>query len=232
VRHGLAATAVAGAALVLLAGLVVAGALNALDQYALDHWMPYLEPRSDHVATVSARQFYPGLGSPLQAFCNIWTYPASAFVSGLVLAVCCVVLLRRRRRSTALAWVTAWVGANVIEVVGKHELRRPPLHTAAWGDYGIFAHAFPSGHALRAVLTAALLAAVWRRAAWPALVWVAVALPALVVSAAHTPTDVLGGVLLGLFAMLAADTWLRSRAPAGQSSPLRFGLRAAFVEDS
>jgi membrane-associated phospholipid phosphatase len=206
VRQSLAAAAAAATGLALLAAAVVTGKLQSVDQYAVDHWMRGLEPRSEPAATISWHQFYPRLGDALEIFCNLWTYPASAFVSFLVLAGCCLVLLGRERPRAALAWAAAWVAGNVLEALLKHLLERPGLHAeVSWGrlELGSFGHAFPSGHAMRAVLVAAVLAAVWRSALWPASLWAAVVVPALVVSAAHTPTDVAGGALLGLAAVFA-----------------------------
>jgi membrane-associated phospholipid phosphatase len=215
--EGVAAIGATVVAFGVLATLVTVGALSALDQYAVDHWMPNFEPSSGSGSGSLAHQFYPHLGSPLQVFCNLWTFPASAFVSGTVIAGCCVVLVRRGQRVGALTAAGAWIAANVAEVVGKLVLHRPALHTVEAGmrvSFDNFGHSFPSGHALRAVVTATVLASVWRRAAGPALVWTAVALAALVVGAAHTPSDVFGGVSLALLTLLVARTFLRTRAVA------------------
>ena len=80
--------------------------------------------------------------------------------------------LRRARtagtpRNAALAWAVAWVVANAVEVLGKGVLRRPTLHVtdgASRGDLHGFDGSFPSGHAMRAVLLAALVVAVSSRA--------------------------------------------------------------------
>ncbi len=200
--------------LALLASLVVSGALSPLDQYAVDHWMPHFDPSDGSTSLHIAHQFYPHLGSPLQAFCNLWTFPASVIVSGAVISVCCLALARRGHRTAAVAWLIAWIVANAIEVVGKSVLHRPGLHALEAGSrvsFDSFGHSFPSGHALRAVVMAALLAAVWRRTAWPAFIWAAIAVPALVVNAGHTPSDVVGGALLGVLAVLVTRTALRGR---------------------
>ena len=202
-----AAIVAATVAFLVLAGLVVAGSLSAVDQYAIDHWMTDVERSSGSSSVSIAHQFYPHLGTPLQVFCNLWTFPASAFISGALLALCCVARVRRGQRVAALTWGGGWLAANVVEVIAKHILHRPTLHAVEAGvrvSFDGFSHAFPSGHALRAVLTATLLVAVWRRAARPAVLWAAIALVALVVSAAHTPSDVLGGVLLALPIVFAA----------------------------
>ena len=216
----------AAVGLAALAVLVVSGALTRVDQYAVDHWMPKLGKGDDDTAMLSWGQLYPHLGSPLEAVCNLWTFPASPLVSTLVLAAGCWTLARRGRRDAALAWAVAWVLANAAEVLGKSVLTRPALRVAG-GAYRGFDSSFPSGHALRAVLLAAFVATVWPRLTWPAVVWAALVLPALVLNGAHTPSDVLGGALLALVVVAAVDVWLGLRAGA----PAQGRLRAAVAED-
>jgi membrane-associated phospholipid phosphatase len=226
VRRGTAAAlAAAGTGLVALAVVVAAGGAARVDQYAVDHWMPKLGAGDDS-AMLSWSQLYPHLGTPVQVVCNLWTFPASPLVSALVFALGCWTLARRGRRDAALAWAAAFVLANAAEVLGKSVLTRPALD-AHGGVYHGFDSSFPSGHALRAVLLAALVWAVWPRLRWLAVVWAALVLPALVLNGAHTPSDVLGGALLAVVAAAAVDTWLGSRA--GASAPGR--LRAAVAED-
>jgi membrane-associated phospholipid phosphatase len=234
VGRGLAATLAAAAALAALAVLVVAGAATRIDQYAVDHWMPPSKPPDDSSGPFVVHQLYPHVGGPLHTFYNLWTFPASAFVSALVVAGCAAVLWRHGRRSAAVVFAAAWVVGVAIELVGKGVLERPILHYTGptWtAELPSFESSFPSGHALRAVVLAAVLTAVWRRATWPALVWVAVVLPALVLDGAHTPSDVLGGALLGLLVVAGAVTVLRARMPVARGAPLRLGLRPAVADD-
>jgi membrane-associated phospholipid phosphatase len=227
VRGGAAAALVAAAAgLVALAVVVVAGGAARADQYAVDHWMPKLGSGDDESPMLAWHQLYPRLGSLLDVFCNLWTYPASPLVSALVFALGCWTLARRGRGDAALAWAVAYVLANVVEVFGKGVLARPALHAHGAAYHG-FDTSFPSGHALRALLLVALISAVWPRLTWPAAVWAAIVLPALVLNGDHTPSDVLGGLLLAVVAAAAVDTWLGSRAGA----PARGRLRAAVAED-
>jgi membrane-associated phospholipid phosphatase len=202
----LAATAIAAAALAVVGALVVTGAFGGLDQYAVDHWMRHIHPGGS--SSSFASELYPKLGSPLQAVTNVWTYPAAPVVSSLVVLVCCLVLYRRGRPRAAVVWAAVWMFANAAELVGKSVLERPTLHLGRVPLH-TFDNSFPSGHALRACLAAALLLTVWRRAAWPALLWIIMALPGLVVNAAHTPSDVLGGALLAALAVLAVRVSLQ-----------------------
>jgi membrane-associated phospholipid phosphatase len=203
----LAATAIAAAALAVVGALVVTGAFGGLDQYAVDHWMHHLRP-GGRSSSSFASELYPKLGSPLLAFSSVWTYPAAPIVSSLVVLGCCLVLFRRGRRRAAVAWAAVWMLANAVELVGKSVLERPTLHLGRVPLHR-FDTSFPSGHALRACLAAALLLTVWRRTAWPARLWIVVALPALVVNSAHTPSDVLGGILVAALAVLAVRASLQ-----------------------
>ena len=206
-------------AFVLLAALVVGGALTRFDQYAVDHWMPAIDPTDmGHVPLVSIRQLYPQphLARPVDAICDLWTSCLRPRVRA------------RGRRALSRAGATrsatdcagvpvAWILANAAEVFGKRALERPGLTVPGRGSLGFFQNSFPSGHATRAVVTAALLAIVWPRLMVPALVWAIGVMPALVAFGAHTPSDVIGGALLGLLALLAVDIWLHANAASGRA---------------
>jgi membrane-associated phospholipid phosphatase len=58
-----------------------------------------------------------------------------------------------------------------------------------------------------------------------------VVLPALVVLGAHTPSDVIGGALVGLVAVLAVDTWLRAGAAAARRVPSSRAIGSAVAEE-
>jgi membrane-associated phospholipid phosphatase len=192
-----------------LAGLVVAGTLNGLDGYALAHWMPGFRPSS------SSGLDLRGLWRPFTLSDNwwtkllgLWTYPASVLVSGLVFAAAFVALRRRGAERAALVWAGAWIAGNALEVVGKELLDRPRLH---WHGAAIesFQGSFPSGHTIRSILVAALLLWFFGRRAWAAVLWAALVLPSLVVIEAHTPSDVLGGMCVGLALALVAREAVR-----------------------
>ena len=212
-RQNAAAGAAAAAAFAVVAALVVTGALTAVDQYAADHWTAHLQVVRGSSSALGSIRLYPRLGNTVQVFCNLWTYPASPLCSSLLLLGGCGVLYRRGRRAAAVAWPLAWVLANAVELLGKSVLARPVLHLGG-APLHAFDSSFPSGHTVRAVLLVALLATLWRRAAVVALPWLVVTLPALVVNGGHTPTDVLGGVLLAAAAAFAVRAWLARAAPA------------------
>ena len=207
----------AGAAFGVLAGLVVAGSLTRLDQYAVDHWMPGFSPAPRESPLLSSGLYKPfSLGIPLwEKLLELWTWPASVAVSVVLLGLGAWLLARRGRPEAGLIWIGAWSAANLLEVIGKWALDRPPLYVVEHGGVSVhvigFDTSFPSGHATRGVVVAALAAYLWPRLRWAAAVWILLTLPFLVVIAAHTPTDVAGGALVGVLAVLGARVALDSR---------------------
>jgi membrane-associated phospholipid phosphatase len=195
----------------VLAALVADGHLHSLDRYAVEHWMPALDPDS-------ARHTIPpvhGAFLPFELDPSPWwkrvldstMYPASILVSLTVFAVGCAVLWRRGARVAAVVWGAAWFVANGIEVTVKAAIEKPELYAVEDGERQhlvAFDHSFPSGHAMRAVLVAGFVLFVWRRVGLLAAAWAAVLPVCLVASSWHVPSDVAGGILFGLLAVLTA----------------------------
>jgi len=184
------------AAFAALAALVAAGAFSGLDQWSIDHLMPGAHARE------SGSRFLEGLVPLLHAHwdgalgiaTNIVALPASLLLS--------VALVAWRSRPLAVALLAA----VAVEIVCKELLVRPALHDGAL-HIRAFDSSFPSGHALRAVLVAAALRPVLR--GW-AVAWAAAVIVLLELAGWHTPTDLAGGVLLALLALLGAGA-LRGR---------------------
>ena len=196
-RSGLAG--LAGAAFLALAGLVWAGALSGLDNHAIHHWMPWAQPPGRHELVHLRAVFLPETRSTLGGtLVGLWTYPASPFIS-LVVVLLCARFLERR---AAVAVVALWVVANAIELTGKLTITRPSIDVANLRD------SFPSGHTVRALVLAAVLAWTWRRAGAPALAWALTVPLALVALGDHVPTDVIGGALLAACLILLARSAL------------------------
>jgi membrane-associated phospholipid phosphatase len=196
------------AAFVLVSVLVVEGACTGIDQHAIDHWMMNVSAGPVHTSVGSAFRPYPNGGNASQIVFNVWTFPASVVVSGAVLVACCIVLRRRGLRTIAGAWVVAWLFANAVEVIGKGLLHRPALSVGVNGirmHLAGFDSSFPSGHTARGLVLAFMVAAVWPRLAWPAALWGIGTCVFLVLSAAHTPSDVLGGTLVAVSGVV----WVR-----------------------
>lgn len=187
------------ACLVLLAVLVTSGAAGGLDQYAVDHWMPWLAPAHHRLLDLRSLLLPGTNGSRASRLVDLWTYPASVAVSAAVVGACAVVLDRRSRRGSAVALCLLWVAGNAVELAGKTMLARPALYLTRGGTrihVQGFDHSFPSGHTIRGFLVAVAIAYTWRRGAPLAVAWFLGVPFALVALGDHTPTDVLGGLLV------------------------------------
>ena len=197
---------VSAAGFAVVAGAVQLGAFKVVDQWAIDHLMPWLSPAAHPSTLVSTVLPFTSDTPGLEIPAKLWLYPASALVSGLLTAGLCAFMWRRGMRVPAAVWASAWLLGNAVEVVGKATVRHPTPHMT-WEGYVVpmptFHDSFPSGHAFRAVVLASLLAVLWRRLLFPIAIWLVVALPLLVVTNAHAPSDVIGGALLGVGVALA-----------------------------
>lgn len=210
----------AGAVFALLAVLGAVGALRGIDQFAIDELMPGL----DHGAgsrgggllggASFSEALVPGFREPRNgsAAAALITYviglPASALISALIIAVALALLARRGRLPLALALGAGFVASGLAEVVTKHVLERPNLEASVQpGSLARilpFDHSYPSGHTLRAALIAACVCAVWPRLGRPLVAW-ALAVPVFLVTGGwHTPSDVVGGVLLAMVTVATA----------------------------
>jgi membrane-associated phospholipid phosphatase len=215
------AIAATAAALAAFTGLVLTGVMNGIDDWGIDRVMPALDPLSRGHGLVSST----GLWKPFpwhivwwQKVLDTYNYPASALPSAVLVAIACWVLLRRGQRWPALVWLGAWCAGNAVELLGKHVLTRPDVYWHERVHVAPFDSSYPSGHTMRSVVIAALVAYVWPRLRWPAAIWLLFVPPSLVVSAAHTISDVVGGLLLGLLTVLAADAMIRRWTPLPTSS--------------
>jgi membrane-associated phospholipid phosphatase len=198
------------AALVLAAGYaalaasISSGTLTGLDQWAVDHLMPGGHGASAPPTALEALLplYHASWSRPLDVVTNVVTLPAQAIISSAVAGACCLVLLRRGRRRAALAWAAVWLAANGVEVLCKSVLARPLLHRHGLALPALES-SFPSGHTLRAVLTAAAATVrPWARL-WLAA-WAAAVVVLLEVDGLHVPSDLAGGLLLaGLGVVLA-----------------------------
>ena len=213
------------AAFAAIATAVALGGFTGIDQWSLDHAMPWLSPNARSAGFGSNFLPFTHNTASTKIPAELWLYPASVPISGLLVAGCGSYLWRQGRAVKAVAWSAAWVVGNAVEVVGKDVIRRPTLHLLWRGAIvrmPTFDDSFPSGHALRAVLVAALLASVWPRVRRAIGVWLMIALSLLVVTNAHTPSDVLGGVLGGV-ALALVSVRLAGRPRASRR---RHGLSA------
>jgi membrane-associated phospholipid phosphatase len=133
-----------------------------------------------------------------------------AEVTGGIALGLAVARLRRRQRD---AWVPLMLAAVLaVEVVLKTTVAQPlpPKELSRTVELLPFAHvafagAFPSGHVARA----AFLTGVTRVPAWLAVCLVALMMVTRVYLAEHWPSDVLGGLLLGVLVAQLAGRFRR-----------------------
>ena len=198
--RSLAATA--GAAFAALAGLVASGALTGLDQWAVDHTMPFAGGSSapptllESVVPLLHAQFHP-LGATVA---QIVTLPGQVVISLLLVAAAAWKL----RNAT---WIAVWIVAVAVEVVFRHALTRPAIYR-----HGVHVVAFdaswPSGHALRCAIVAAAVAAAWPCLRAVLAAWLVAVAALLELAGFHTPTDIAGGLLLATAAVAVAESGL------------------------
>ena len=219
------------AALGAFTAVVVGGVMQGIDNWAVDHVMPGLNPFARHsvVSRTGLWRPFPLNSEWWEKLLDVYLYPASFLISALIVAVSCAVLERRGDRVAAVVWLGAWVAANAAELAGKTGLERPDLRWTNGREtiplYS-FDSSYPSGHTTRAFVLAAVVAYAFPRLRRAAAAWLALVPPALVISGDHTISDVVGGVLLGLLLVLAAHAmmrrwtrwWTSSRSSSAESS--------------
>jgi membrane-associated phospholipid phosphatase len=183
---------VAAAAFALLAVLVSAGVFHDLDQWAVRHLMPGLEPKANESSLVDSLLPLHGAdwsdGWSIAA--NIVALPGSFFIALAILAW----------RSRVLMIVM--VAAVAVEVVCKELLTKPALYLDGV-HIGAFDSSFPSGHTLRIALLAAALYPLLRAFA---VAWAAAAVALILLAGWHTPTDIAGGLMLAALGLLCAGS--------------------------
>jgi membrane-associated phospholipid phosphatase len=197
-----------------LAVLVAAGAVSGVDQWAVDHLMPGrpgARPGPPTLAEAAVPLLHASWTPLVDAVANVVTLPAQAVIASVLAAVCCLVLRRRGRPGAALVWGLAWVAGNGIEVLCKSTLDRPLLHAGGVALTGLQS-SYPSGHTLRSILLAALVATIWPAAGRWAFLWAAATLVLLELSGVHVPSDIIGGFLLAVLAILLVCETNRHRS--------------------
>jgi membrane-associated phospholipid phosphatase len=178
-----------------LATLVADGLLNPLDQWACNHLMPLAG------APVGGPPSF--LESVIPLYHAAW-HPVGAAVTQIVtlpgqVVVSFVIVAAVAWKLRAPEWVAAWAAATGVEFALRHLLVRPALlrdgiHVTAYDS------SWPSGHALRCAIVAAVLLAFWPHAKTALAVWLVACAVLLELAGFHTPTDVAGGLLLAALA--------------------------------
>jgi undecaprenyl-diphosphatase len=146
----------------------------------------------------------------------------------LTLAVALILVVDRHRLAAFLLIVTAY-GGLVLNAALKHIFNRPRPHIFVWGTT-VASTSFPSGHAMNATILYLTIAFVIARLAirwWERLLTLLVAttIVALICLSrlylgVHYPTDVIGGLIIGVawigFCVSGVEL-LQSRAASGTS---------------
>lgn len=199
--------ALSAAAFAALAGLVAAGALTGLDQWACDHLMPFAgSPLGGPPSFLeSLVPLFHATWQPAGvAMTQIVTLPGQVLIALAIVAV-------GAWKLRAPVWVAVLLAATIVEVTIRYVLTRPALYRD-----GVHLRAFdsswPSGHALRCVIVAVVIASAWPRARAAVVTWLVASVVLLEIAGFHTPTDVAGGLLLALLACGAAAGAARARA--------------------
>ncbi len=207
----------------ILAVLVAVGALTRIDNYALGHLAPGELPVESEIPLLGRLFQYHGHNFDASQVVRL---PGTLAASVLMLLLGCAILWRRGDRRGVLLWVAAFIAANVVVTVCQVAIAKPALY----GLYNTepvklseFDMSFPSGHTMRIALLAALFAYVWQWLRWPLLAWLVVAVVAIEVDHLHTLSDILGGLLLGVIAVLSVALVLKADL-AGAQSPHRSSL--------
>jgi membrane-associated phospholipid phosphatase len=228
-RRGLGALAIAALAalaLCLVGSLVARGVFGSSDEYAVRHLMPFASPPASGSSSALATLFaWPSGGLEPGSALRL---PASAGLSALLVVVLAALLWRKRRRALALLFIVAFGLENLAEGFGKLVITKPALSQIVDGALrpAGYAHTFPSGHVARAALLAALATAVWPRL-WPFFwAWFAAVVDSAELDGIHTPSDILGGLLLAGAAIAGAFALSEVWPLAGASSRRAIDARA------
>ncbi len=226
-RHGplhghptLALSLVALGAFALLAVLVSLGHLDAVDSYAVRHLMPFHSDEHRSTSTLARLLAYKGhrfhLGRALRL-------PAGVLVSSVLVVAGCALLWRRGLRRASVLWLLAFAAGNVVELGCKLAVTRPVLYEVSHGrlePFGLL-NSFPSGHAFRAAMLVAVAFALSPRT-WPVLAaWLTATVVTLELDGVHTPSDLLGGLLLAATAVLAVLAFAQAPTPLPGRSSMR-----------
>ena len=218
----------AAAAFVALAGLVSSGALTGLDRWAAEHAMPLAGVVSRPPTTLES--IVPLLHAAFHpvgvAVTQIVTLPGQLVVSLLLVIAAAWRLWKRGRIEAAVCWTAAWLVAVAMEIGFRHTLTREPLYRHGVHLVG-FDASWPSGHALRCALVAGALASAWPRLRIPLGIWLVTVVVLLELAGFHTPTDLVGGLLLATAAGAAAVAVERSGLLRRRAGFRRTGLGRA-----
>lgn len=188
----------------MLGGLVASGTASGLDRWAANHAMPFAGPPGPPPTFLEelVPLYHAAWQTAGAAAAQVVTLPGQVLVS-----LALVLLATWRLRRTG--WLAAWLAGTVVEVGIRHVLTRPPVYRHGVHVTG-FDASWPSGHALRCAIVACALGAAWPRLRIVLAAWLTAAVVLLELAGFHTPTDVLGGLLLAVVVACGAFELERS----------------------
>lgn len=227
---------VAAIAFGVLGLLVAAGYLDRLDSFAVRQLMPERSPHEAKTSLLGSLLSYHG--HHFQA-APVVKLPASVLLSSLIVGVACLSLWRRGRRQSATLWLSAFVLATVVELVCKSVITKPPLHYTT-SDHGLIrltslSSSFPSGHAVRGALLVAAVASAWPMLRPLLAAWIVALVLILELYGIHTPSDIVGGLLLAgalALAVLALNRASPSALETTEPTPPPIRVDSARTEPS
>jgi len=178
------------AALIILGAAVRHGRLEAIDHFAYLHLQPLR--KGDW---------------------SLLTTPAGPLAAPLLLIAGTVAM--RRPAAVRVAWMLVFAASIPIELAGKRLVVRAHVDAdrLPWHAHD----GYPSGHAMRGVILAAVLAAAFPPARLPLIVWAAANAALVEATGMHPLSEVVGGLLGG--AALAACMWATRRTRVADEEP-------------
>jgi membrane-associated phospholipid phosphatase len=219
-----AASAACVLAFVVVAALVRTGVLRPIDDYAIRHLMPFRSTDQGGSSVFGTLLSYHDLRFHAG---RVLRLPAGALLSTVGVVLACATLLRGGRTRLALLWALAFAAANIVELGCKLVVTKSVFLVFSRGETILvgFRHSFPSGHTVRALILAAVLATLWPRLRFLLAAWVVAVVVTLELDGIHTPSDIAGGLLLGVALILAVHAAEQEAARRGL--PSHFSFRAA-----
>lgn len=166
--------------------------------------------RLDYALILAAQQWASGT---LDLVGEFFSETGDWEVMGLALLVIAAAMYLGGRRRTAARLLLAFLATAIVEVVLKMALPVPPIPESVGRSDGFaplvavdFPHPYPSGHLLRSVIVFGALY-LWTRSkilGAVAMLYVGGAALTRIYLGVHWPSDVVGGILLGLAGLLWA----------------------------
>ena len=217
-----------GAAFVILTSAVQAGVVRPVDRFAVHHLQPLSQTSLAQTVTapdplVAVLPVVRGHQSVLVTTAAIAFAPADTLAAVIIIAATGLMLYRRGRRRAAVGWIGALLAGLAIEGVGKLLVGQIQFSPAAT-VFGVTLNgSYPSGHTIRSVILAAMVATLWPRTRPWLIAWVALLTSLLELGGLHVPSEIAGGFLAGGALACAAVSYGRPHTPA---APVQSGGHA------